>query len=100
MLARRKLGAHHVPRVGHEEVLGDVGWQEVEEDAPVVQLHLLHVLSLLLCLGHHEPPLVPSTHAAFTCPHRTLLSKHPNWTPGVLMVYTHAPVPPPHWMQD
>ena len=49
------LGAHHVAGVGHEEVLGDVGRQEVEEDPLVVQLHPLHVVPLLLRLGSGPP---------------------------------------------
>lgn len=44
--------AHHVPGVRHEEVLSHVGRQEVEENPPVVQLDLLHAVSLLFSLTH------------------------------------------------
>lgn len=56
LVEREAMPAHHVPGVGHEEVLSDVGRQEVEEDPLVVQLHPLHVVPLLLRL-QAEPPL-------------------------------------------
>lgn len=59
--------AHHVAGVGHEEVLSHVGRQEVEENPLVVQLHPLHVISLLLCLG--TDPVSPTEH--FLPPHPT-----------------------------
>lgn len=44
------VDAHHVPGVWHEEVLSHMSWQQVEQDPLIVQLHLLHVVSLLLRL--------------------------------------------------
>lgn len=41
---------HHVPGVGHEEVLSHMSRQQVEEDPLVVQLHLLHVIPLFFSL--------------------------------------------------
>ena len=49
-----RQSAHHVPGVGHEEVLGHVGRQQVEQDPLVVQFHLLHVSPLLLSLLRRE----------------------------------------------
>lgn len=49
--APRDPPTHHVPGIGHEEVLCDVGGQEVEEDPLVVQLYSLHVIPLLFSLG-------------------------------------------------
>lgn len=48
------VDSHHVPGVRHEEVLSHMSRQQVEQDPLVVQLHLLHVVSLLLRLdGTH-----------------------------------------------
>lgn len=46
--------AHHVPGVGHQEVLSHVSRKQVEQDSLVVQLHLLHVTSLLFCLERSQ----------------------------------------------
>lgn len=46
--------AHHVPGVGHQEVLSHVSRKQVEQDSLVVQLHLLHVVSLLFCLDKRQ----------------------------------------------
>lgn len=42
--------AHHVPWVGHEEVLSHVRRQKIEENPPVVQLDFLHAVPLLFRL--------------------------------------------------
>lgn len=49
-LTNRLINTHHVPGIWHEEVLSDVSWQQVEQDPLVIQLHLLHVIPLLLSL--------------------------------------------------
>lgn len=49
------LHAHHVPGVGHEEVLGHVCWQKVEENPPVIQLDFLHPIPLLFRLATEDP---------------------------------------------
>lgn len=51
--ARPATDAHHVPGVRHEEVLSHMSRQQVEENPLVVQLHLLHVIPLLLRLDAH-----------------------------------------------
>lgn len=50
MSLERPADTHHVPGVGHEEVLCHMSWQQIEENSLIVQLHLLHVASLFLCL--------------------------------------------------